>query len=54
MTIMMGAIALARVVSLAIDREPGFNVPAGIAEGLIAVASWFVYSKRASVNGLNN
>jgi hypothetical protein len=36
----MGAIALVRLVSLAIEHEPGFNVPALVGEGLIALACW--------------
>jgi hypothetical protein len=46
MIIMMGTIAAARLVSLVLDREPAFNVPALVFEGLIAVASWVIFAKR--------
>jgi hypothetical protein len=43
MALTMGAIAAARVVSLAIERQTAFNVPALIGEGLIALACWTLY-----------
>jgi hypothetical protein len=36
----LGGIAIARLVSLAVDHEAAFNVPALITEGLFAVACW--------------
>lgn len=39
----IGLIATARILSLAIDHVPDFNVPAMIFEWLIVVACWIVY-----------
>jgi hypothetical protein len=42
----MGAISLARLVSLAADYEPSFNIPACIFEALVALAAWYVHRQR--------
>jgi hypothetical protein len=39
----LGAIAAARIVSLAIDHEFAFNIPAMASEALIALACWVLY-----------
>jgi hypothetical protein len=39
----MGLIAAARMVSLAIDHEAAFNIPAAASEALIALACWVLY-----------
>jgi hypothetical protein len=43
MTVIMGAIAAVRVMSIMVDHETALNVPAGIAEVLLALACWKVY-----------
>lgn len=40
---LMGSIAAGRVVSLIVDHETALNIPAGIAEALMALASWLIY-----------
>jgi hypothetical protein len=41
----MALVALFRLVSLATDGVPGFNIPALIGEALIALACWAVYAR---------
>lgn len=39
----MGTIAAARLVSLAVDQQPAFNIPAIVSELLIVLACWILY-----------
>jgi len=43
MGISMGAIAIARIVSIATDYAPDFNLPAFAVEALAAGACWILY-----------
>jgi hypothetical protein len=45
LAISLGAIALARVVSIAVDGEVAFNLPALIGEGVFALCAWALWRK---------
>lgn len=46
--LLMGCIAFGRLVSLIVDRETALNIPAGIAETLIALSCWVLYSSNTA------
>ena len=47
MAIVMGGVVVGRVVSLAIDHETAFTVPAAIAELLVAVSCWIASNNKS-------
>jgi hypothetical protein len=50
LAVTLGLLAAARLVSLFVDGEPEFNVPALVTEALFALAAWALYrhDKRAA------
>ena len=51
MAIIMGGVVVGRMVSLAIDHETTFTIPAAIGEGLLAMACWIASKNNGRSSG---